>query len=449
MGERLVVIGGDAAGMSAASQARRRRDDLEIVALERGTRTSYSACGIPYYVGGQIDDADDLIARTPQEFRDGLRIDVRLRHEAMGIDLDAGQIEVRDLERERTITLGYDQLMIATGGQPVRPDLPGVDLDFVRGVQTVDDGIELLRRADDGDVERVVVVGGGYIGLEMAEAFVRWGADVTVVESSPHILGTLDPDIASLVESAMRRHDIELQTSNPVTGFSEGAVETAEGPIGADLVVLGLGVEPNSRLAVDAGLETGPEDAVHVNRRQQTSHEGVWSAGDCSDVRHLVTGEPTYVALGTVANKAGRVAGINIGGGYADFPGVVGTAVTKLCSTEVGRTGLNEREAKEAGFEYEVVSIESTTRAGYLDSARPITVKLLAERGDGRLLGAQIVGEEGAAKRIDIAACALTAGMTAQDLVDLDLGYAPPFSPLWDPIAVAARKALRAFGRPA
>lgn len=448
MGERLVVIGGDAAGMSAASQARRRRDDLEIVALERGTRTSYSACGIPYYVGGQVEDVDLLVARTPQEFRDAFRIDVRTRHEAVGIDLAAGQVEVRDLERERTITLGFDQLMIATGGRPVRPDLPGVGLGFVHGVQTVDDGVELLRIADESDAERVVVVGGGYIGLEMAEAFVRWGADVTVVEAAPQVMGTLDADMATHIEVAMRRHDIDVRTSNPVSGFSEGVVETAEGPIPADLVLLGLGVGPNAELAIDSGLESGPRGAVHVNRRQQASHDGVWAGGDCADVHHLITGEAAYIALGTVANKTGRVAGINLGGGYATFPGVVGTAVTKLCSTEVARTGLNEREATAAGFEYEAVTIESTTRAGYLDGKRPITVKLLAERGDGRLLGAQIVGEEGAAKRIDIVACALTAGMTAQDLVDLDLGYAPPFSPVWDPIAVAARKALDSAGQP-
>jgi NADPH-dependent 2,4-dienoyl-CoA reductase/sulfur reductase-like enzyme len=241
----------------------------------------------------------------------------------------------------------------------------------------------------------------------------------------------------------MRRHDIEVRTNTLVTGFEEGAVHTVDDTIPADLVVLGMGVAPNSKLAADAGVTTGVRGAIRVDRRQRTSVDGVWAAGDCCESFHLVTGQPTYIALGTVANKQARVAGINLGGGYATFPGVVGTAVTKMCSTEVARTGLTETEATAAGFGYVTSRITSTTRAGYLDSAKPIEVKLVAERGAGRVLGAQIVGEEGAAKRVDVVATAITAGMTAADLVDLDLGYAPPISPLWDPVQVAAREILR------
>lgn len=440
MTERLVVIGGDAAGMSAASQARRRREELEIVALEKGRYTSYAACGIPYFVAGEVDDLDRLVARTPQQFRDKQRIDVRTEHEVTAIDTAAGQVEVHDHAHGRTFSLGYDQLLVATGGRPIRPDLPGIDLDFVHGVQTLGDGQDLHAHAEHHEAEHVVVVGGGYIGLEMAEAFIRWGADVTLVEAAPAVMGTLDPDMAELVHGALERHEVELRLNCLVTGFEPGRVLTDEGGIEADLVVLGIGVAPNSELAAAAGIPTGVRGAIRVDRRQQTQVEGVWSAGDCAESFHRVSGEPVHIALGTVANKQGRVAGINLGGGYATFPGVVGTAVTRMCALEVGRTGLNEREARAAGFQFDTARIEATTRAHYFPGASPVTVKMLAERGTGRLLGAQIIGHEGAAKRIDIVATALTAGMDVEELLNVDLGYAPPFSPVWDPVLTAARQ---------
>lgn len=443
-----MVIGGDAAGMSAASQARRLRDELEIVVLERGTRTSYSACGIPYHVAGYVDDLDDLVVRTPQEFRDRQRIDVRTQHEAVGIDVAAGKVEVRDLVRERTFELGYDQLLIATGARPTRPPFPGVDLPFVHGVQTLDDGAALLAVAEAGSGEHVVVVGGGYIGLEMAEAFVRWGADVTVVDAAPQVMRTLDPDMAALVTEAMGRHDIDVVTGMGVEGFEPGKVLLADGELAADLVVLGIGVTPNGELAADAGIAVGDRGAISVDRRQQTSVEGVWAAGDCAESFHLVRRRPVHIALGTVANRHGRVAGTNIGGGYATFPGVVGTAVTKLCATEIGRTGLTEAEAEADGFQFTVGRKESSTKAHYFPGNQAITVKVLAERGSGRLLGGQIVGGEGSAKRIDVLATAITAGFTAHDMINLDLSYAPPFSPVWDPVVVAARDAVRNLEAP-
>jgi len=268
---------------------------------------------------------------------------------------------------------------------------------------------------------------------------VMWGAEVTLVDSNPHVMRTLDPDMAVLVEAALERHSIEVRTGVTVTGFEPGSVHTTDGPIPADLVVLGLGVTPNSDLAVAAGIELGARGSISVNRRQQTSVEGVWAAGDCAESFHLVSRRGVHVALGTVANRQGRVAGINIGGGYATFPGVVGTAITKVCSTEVARTGLTELEAARDGFRAVAATIESTTRAGYFPGSAPITVKLVVEVGSGRLLGGQIVGGDGAAKRIDTLAVAITAGMSAEDLVDADLSYAPPFSPVWDPLATAAR----------
>lgn len=444
MAERVVVIGGDAAGMSAASQARRARPDLEIVVLEKGNWTSYAACGIPYVVSGAVDSLDDLVMRTPQEFRDRLRIDVRMRHEATGIDLDRRRVVMRDHEHRRTIELGFDQLVIATGARPVRPPIPGIELDHVRGVQTLDDAKVLLDRAKTEQCRKVAVVGAGYIGLEMAEAFLSWGAEVTLLDAAPQVMRTLDADMAARLQPEIERRGVDLRLDAEVTGFEPGAVLTADGPVDADLVVLGLGVTPNSALAADAGLALGVRDAISVDRRQRTSADGIWAAGDCAESFHRVSERPIHVALGTVANKQGRVAGINLGGGYATFPGVVGTAITRICDTEVARTGLTEVEAEQAGFAHVAVTVETTTRASYFPGARPMAVKMVAERGTGRLLGVQIVGGEGSAKRIDTAAVALTSRLTVGDLVDLDLSYAPPFSGVWDPIQVAARVAVRA-----
>lgn len=442
MANRLAVIGGDAGGMSAATQARRLDPSLEIVAFERTEWTSYSACGIPYVVGGEIGAVDELIVRSPQEHRDQSHIDVRVRHEVMSIDLSSGRLEVRDHVRGRTIQVPFDMLLLGMGARPMRPDLPGIDLPIVHGVQTLHDATQLLQYAERSRCSDVVVVGGGYIGLELAEAFVQREARVTVVESQPHVMSTLDGDMAAPVEEAMRKLGIELRLNSEVLSFEEDAVLTRDGRIAADLVIVGIGVEPNSELARDAGIELGVRRSVRVDRRQRTSAPNVWAAGDCVESYHLVSRRPVHVALGTVANRQGRVAGINMGGGYAAFAGIVGTAVTRICATEVSRTGLNEREARDAAFEFVTATVDSTTTASYFADAPTITVKLLAERRSGRIIGAQIVGGRGAGKRIDVAAAAITAGMDAGQLVDLDFGYAPPVSPLWDPIASAARAIL-------
>lgn len=455
--ERLVVIGGDAAGMSAASQARRRRgpDELAIVAFERGHFTSYSACGVPYWIGGVVDDRDRLIARDPATFRESYAIDVRLRHEVVGIDLDRRQVVARDLDGDRTVREPFDQLVYAAGAVPVRPPWAGGEVDGdvrgVFGVQTLDDGTavrEWLCR--DPTPRRAVVVGAGYIGVEMAEAMVQRGLSVTVLERDQQPLSTVDPDMGALVRDAMCGLGIDVRTGVAVTGLESvagavSAVVTDAGPVPADIVVLGLGVRPNVGLAGSAGLPLGPSGAIRTDLRMRVPGvDGVWAAGDCAETVHLVTGQPVNVPLGTHANKQGRVAGINIGGGYATFPGVVGTAVTKVCALEVGRTGLREREADAAGFAYVTVTVESTNRAGYFPGARPMTVKLIAERRTGRLLGAQIVGETESAKRIDVLAVALTQRMTVDEITALDLGYAPPYAPVWDPVLVAARKAADA-----
>ncbi|GAA2611453.1 FAD-dependent oxidoreductase [Actinomadura fulvescens] len=446
--ERLVVIGGDAAGMSAASAARRGRGpgELDIAVFERGGHTSYSACGIPYFVGGHVAAVDDLVVRTPAEFRSKQHIDVRTRHEVTAIDLDRRAVRVHDLDGGAERWEGFDQLLVATGAVPRRPRLPGADAEGVYGVQVLDDGIAIRRALDEGRPRRAVVVGGGYIGLEMAEALVQAGLEVSLVDGAPQPMRTLDPDMGALVADALRGVGVSLYLGERVDAFETSggrvrAVVTPDRTLDADLVVLGLGVRPASELAKDAGIEVGPTGGIVTDRRMRTRTEGVWAAGDCVETRHLVSGERVAIALGTHANKQGRVAGRNLGGGYATFPGVVGTAVSKICHVEVARTGLNEAEAAAAGFEALSVVVESTTRAGYYPGATPMKTKLIAERRSGRLLGAQIVGEENAAKRIDGLAIALWNRMTVEEMSGLDLGYAPPFAPVWDPVLIAARKA--------
>ncbi|MFJ4620183.1 FAD-dependent oxidoreductase [Streptomyces sp. NPDC088812] len=447
--ERLVVIGGDAAGMSAASQARRLRgpEELEIVAFERGHFTSYSACGIPYWVGGDVHDRDDLVARTPEEHR-ARGIQVRLRTEVTEIDPARQAVRARDVDSGAESWTPYDKLVIATGARPVRPDMPGADAEGVHGVQTLDDGQELLDTLTRARGTRAVVVGAGYIGVEMAEALIKRGFRVTVVNRGSAPMSTLDPDMGRLVREAMEGLGVTMVDDAEVTEVATGAdgrvraVVTEDAEYPADVVVLGLGVRPETALAEAAGLPLGVHGGLLTDRAMRVrGQENVWAGGDCVEVLDLVSGQERHIPLGTHANKHGQVIGTNVGGGYATFPGVVGTAVSKVCDLEIARTGLREKDARRAGLRYETVVVESTSRAGYYPGASPMTVKMLAEHRTGRLLGVQIVGREGAGKRVDIAAVALTAGMTVEQMTALDLGYAPPFSPVWDPVLVAARKA--------
>ncbi|MGW2289697.1 FAD-dependent oxidoreductase [Streptomyces phaeochromogenes] len=448
--ERLVVVGGDAAGMSAASQARRLKgpDELEIVAFERGHFSSYSACGIPYWVGGDVEDRDQLIARTPEEHR-ARGIDLRMRTEVTELDVAGGRVRSRDLESGAEAWTSYDKLVLATGAHPMRPSLPGIDAPGVHGVQTLDDGQALLDTLARTAGRRAVVIGAGYIGVEMAEALINRGYEVTVVNRGQEPMSTLDPDMGRLVHEAMEGLGITMVNDAEVTKILTGedgrvrAVATEDAEYPADVVVLGIGVRPETALAEAAGLPLGDHKGLLTDLAMRVrGHENIWAGGDCVEVLDLVSGRERHIALGTHANKHGQVIGANVGGGYATFPGVVGTAVSKVCDLEIARTGLREKDARRAGLRFETVTIESTSRAGYYPGADPMKVKMLAERRTGRLLGVQIVGQEGAAKRVDIAAVALTACMTVEQMTALDLGYAPPFSPVWDPILVAARKAV-------
>jgi len=452
--QRMLVIGGDAAGMSAASQARRMQgpEELEIVAFERGPRTSYAACGLPYLVEGLVESPDRLISRTPEEFarRD---IEVHVCHEVTGIDTGARTVSVRHVSSGDERTEPWDELVIGTGARGVRPPLPGIETDGVMQLRTIEDGVELDRRIADG-ARNAVVVGAGYIGLEVAEALSARGLSVTVVEllDSP-MAGTLDGDMAELVAAAVRDGGVDLQLGAGVEGFEPGADGSLSGVVvggralAADVAVLGLGVQANAELAGAAGIPVGDAGGIVVDERMRTPVDGVWAAGDCVESRHRITGESVVIALGTHANKQGRVLGTNLGGGSATFPGVIGTAITKFGRTEIGRTGVTEEHARRLGIDVVASTARSKTRAGYYPGAEPVRVKLVTRCDDGVLVGAQVVGGEGAGKRIDTLATAIWCGMRVEDLATADLSYAPPMSPVWDPVVFAAGVAARDLWR--
>ena len=442
-----MVIGGDAAGMTAAATAKRRAGDaLEVVVVERGPWTSYSACGIPYWVAGQVDGPEGLVARSPQQHRDK-GVDVRIGVSATAIDLAAGTVTVDGGDQ----SLAYDQLVVATGAEPVVPDVPGADAAGVHGVQTLDDGCRLLdtlSRLTDRDPPRAVIVGGGYIGVEMAEACVRRGLQTTLVDQAAEPMRTLDPDLGRQVREAMQDMGIEMVMDTPIEAVEThrdgrvAGVVTPRGTYAADVVVLGIGVRPRTGLVRDAGLPLGESGGIRTEPSMAVpGHPEVWAAGDCVESWDSVRHRYVHVPLGTHANKQGRVVGHNLSGGDEVFAGVVGTAITKVCDLEIARTGLTDAMAASDGREAVSVTIETTTRAGYFPGTEPMTVRLTAEPG-GLLVGGQIVGREGSALRIDTVATALWAGMSVRDLLDLDLAYAPPFSSVWDPVQVAARALL-------
>lgn len=386
------------------------------------------------------------MVRTPEAFREKQGIDAQVFQRVTEIDVKQGQVQVQDLKTGKTRQESFDQLLIATGAVSIRPEIPGIRSRGIYDLNTLQSGIEVRRAVDEKKPGQVVVVGGGYIGLEMAENFVRRGLNVTLVEKTPQVMNTLDPDMAAQINKTLQEARLKLCLNESLKGFDIGEAEvrgvvTDQRTLPADLVLLGLGVRPNSALAGKAGIPLGKTGGIKVNERMRTEAQGVWAAGNCCESLHLVSRRPFFLPLGTVANKQGRVAGINIAGGQAIFPGVAGTAMVKVFELEVARTGLQEREARELGLPYITAKIETQTRARYYPGTGEMTVKILAEKGTGRLLGGQIVGREGAGKRIDVLATALHSGLTVEDMINLDLGYSPPFSAVWDPVQIAARQA--------
>jgi NADPH-dependent 2,4-dienoyl-CoA reductase/sulfur reductase-like enzyme len=441
--KRIVIVGGDGAGMSAASQAKRRDPSLDVIAFERGSVTSYSACSIPYYVGGLVRTTEELIARTPQEFQ-ARGIAVHIQHDVLGLDLNNQRIHVRDHHGHNT-KHAYDELVLATGAAPIIPPWPGVNAHGIFAVKTLEDGRLIREFVERTRPQTAVVVGGGYIGLELAENLRLLGLNTTLLERQDQLMPAfLDADMAEVVHDALTKLDVRVHLSEAVEGFDvvKGhihAVRTQNGTVPADLVILGLGVEPLSALAGEAGIALGVRHAIRVDPFLRTASPHVWAVGDVTESHHQVTGQPTYVALATVANKQGRIAGLNLTGAAIAFPGVLGTAITRVGTTEIARTGVSRVQAMAAGLQAREARITTETKLGYFPDVAPITVKLVAEVGTGRLLGGQIIGGPGSGKRIDTVATAVTAQMSLTDLIDLDLAYAPPFSDVWDPVQIAAR----------
>ncbi len=443
---KLIVIGGDAAGMSAASKVRREQPDREIIVFERGNHTSYSACGMPYFIGKQVESAEKLIARSPEVFREKYNIDVRIRHEVKEIDTTNKRVRVSDLNRNQESWESWDDLLIATGASPVVPDIEGIDAHGIFALSTLQSGIDVFNYIDKERPSNAVIIGGGYIGIEMAEVLQERSLEITLIDMASQVMVTMDKDMADPISAHMREEGIKVILEEKLSAFQKDkngkikSVTTDNHTIPADLVILGMGIKPNSGLAASAGIKTGANNAIQVNKKLETSVPHIWAAGDCAESFHLVTKKQVNIALGTIANKHGLIAGINISGGNQEFPGVTGTAITKFKDLEISRTGLSEKEALDLDIDIKTASIETSTIAGYYPGAGEISIKLVAEKQSGRILGGQIVGKQGAGKRIDTIVTAITAGMTAQQVVDLDLSYAPPFSPVWDPVQIAARR---------
>jgi NADPH-dependent 2,4-dienoyl-CoA reductase/sulfur reductase-like enzyme len=448
----LVVIGGGAAGMTAASRARRLRPDWRITVFERGDYVSFILCGLPYFVDDVIPSHESLIVYTPEFFEKERRIEMRTRHEVRRIDPSERLLEVVDLGTGEAFTHGYGKLVAAAGAHAIRPKLEGIDLGKVFVLRTIDDGRRIKAALQEGSLRHAVIIGAGYVGVEMAEGLTVAGLETVLIEATANVLPGGEPEIGEVVERELAEHGVRVHKEEMAQRLEGGRrverVIGTRGEYAADIVIVSVGVRPAVALLQQAGMALGSTGAVATNERMETNLPGVYAAGDVAEAHHLVTGKPAWLPLGTTANKQGRVAGENAGGGNAVFPGIVGTAAVKVFGLEVARTGLTEVQAREAGFDPVSATIEQPSHAGYYPGATTLRVKLVAERQDGRLLGGQIVGREAAAKRIDVLAAALHARMDVRAIVALDLSYAPPFATAWEAVQIAAQQVMSRLQRP-
>ena len=439
---KVVIIGGVAGGATAAARIRRLDEQAEIVVLERSGFVSYANCGLPYYIGGVIQDREELTLQTPESFWDRFHIDVRVGHEVTAIDPAAKTVTGKNLATGETFAESYDKLLLSPGAKPLKPPLPGLDSPRLFTLRTVEDTLAIRAFVEEHKPRRAVMAGGGFISLEVAENLAELGVEVTVVQRLPHLMPPLDYDMASFLHNHMRAKGVRVLLDTAVSGFSQqGQTITTlvEGgdPIPADLAILAIGVAPESTLAKEAGLALGQRGGIAVNDRMETSHPDIYAVGDAVEITHLVTGEKTRIALAGPANKQGRVAADNICGGDSRYPGAQGSSVLKLFDLTVAATGLNEETAQAAGLDYETVILSPLSHAGYYPGGTVMTMKVLYEKGSLRLLGAQIVGGDGVDKRLDVLATAMQAGLTVTALKELDLAYAPPFSSAKDPVNMA------------
>ena len=442
MKKRLVVVGGVAAGPKSAAKARRCDPEMEIVIYQEEEEISYAGCGLPYFVSGVIKQRDELISRTPGKFAlDGIR--VKKNHRVESIDVKNRTVTGRNLDGEEVFTDHFDRLVLATGAQAIKPKIEGMDLDNIYYMRSIFDADRVLLSLGKGAIQHVVIAGGGYIGLEMAESLKLLGKEVTVVELAPQIATLFDEDFAMILRLYLEKKGIQILTSEGIKAIRgiDGkvtCVRTENREVEADAVIMSLGVRPHVDLARKAGLRIGETGAVWVNERMETSAEGIYAAGDCAETTHLLTGKRTWVPLGSTANKQGRVVGENVCGGNARFPGVLGTTIFKAFDFNVAKTGLNMKEAEKEGFHPMEAIVRGFDRAHYYPGKKESVLKVIADQESGRVLGGQAIGEGSSDKFIDILAMALHAGMDCRMLASVDLAYAPPFSPALSPVIVAA-----------
>ncbi|CAN5670655.1 FAD-dependent oxidoreductase [soil metagenome] len=438
---RLVIIGGVAAGTKAAARARRVDPEAEITLYQEEPQISISECGLPYFLSGTVDHRDNLVARTPEDFAEK-DVEVLTRHRVEKMDHENKKLTVRNLKTDGQFEDDYDRLIITTGAQAVVPPIPGADLDGVFELRFLTDADEMLRYIQKYSPKKAAIVGGGYIGLELAENLYSSGMEVSMVEAADQVAIAYGKEVADRVCEHLTEKGIKLYAGNEVEEFTGGdrvqTIKFGDKELEVDLVVLGVGIKPRVDLAEDAGVEIGSTGAIRVDKHMKTNLPDVWADGDCAETTNLASGEPTWVPLGDTANQMGRVAGTNAAGeDTLEFPGVLGTGIFKVFDLGVGKTGLSEKEAKDAGFDAVSAGVESPDRAGYYPGLDKVFLKLIADKDSGRLLGAESVGS-GADKLIDVCATAIWGKLRIPDLVNIDLAYAPPFSPTLSPVIQAA-----------
>ncbi|TKD70614.1 CoA-disulfide reductase [Pseudalkalibacillus hwajinpoensis] len=441
---KVVIIGGDAAGMSAAMQIVRNDENAEVVTLEKGNIYSYGQCGLPYVISGKIESSEKLIARTVDTFREKYGIDARVFHEVTEVDTENKVVKGTNLKTGEAFTENFDKLLIATGVSPVKPGWDGIDLEGIHTLKTIPDAEKVMKDLDDS-IKKVTVIGGGYIGLEMAEAFRELGKEVRIIELGPQLASIFDKDMAEFIHEEAERNNVSVHTNEGVQSFKGDKrvkkVVTDKGEYDADLVLVSVGVKPNTGFLNDCGIHMTENGAIQVNRYMETSMENIYAAGDCATHFHRVKERDDFVPLGTTANKQGRIAGLNIIGQPNTFKGIVGSSVIKFFELTLGRTGLSTKEAEELNLPYANCSTEATDIAGYYPEARELRVKIVYRDDNERILGGQFIGKYGVDKRVDVLATALYHNMSLHDIEDLDLSYAPPYNSVWDPLQQAARRA--------
>ena len=439
---KVVIVGGVAGGATAAARIRRLDEAAEIIVFERSGYISYANCGLPYYIGDVIADPEELTLQTPESFFSRFRVVMKVRHEVTAIHPERKTVSVKNLETGVEIEESYDKLILSPGAKPTQPRLPGTGIDRLFTLRTVEDTLRIKEHINKHHPKSAVLAGGGFIGLELAENLRELGMEVTIVQRPKQLMNPFDADMAAMIHGEMRRHGVRLVLGQTVEGFAEkgdgvDVLLKDNEPLHADMVVLAIGVTPDTALAKEAGLELGIKDSIVVNSRMETSVPDIYAAGDAVQVRHSVTGEDVLLSLAGPANKQGRIIADNICGGDSRYAGSQGSSVIKVFDMTAAVTGINETHGRKAGLDLDTVILSPMSHAGYYPGGRVMTMKVVFEKGTYRLLGAQIVGYEGVDKRIDVLATAIHAGMKATELKDLDLAYAPPYSSAKDPVNMA------------